>query len=67
MINFQCKDFYTVDDLVNIVHILRPAGVPGIWSRPMRRSAVIFWKKPTKRWRPLTRRIGDSVRSWATC
>ena len=39
MINFQCKDFYTVDDLVNIVHILRsPGGCP--WDMEQTHASI---------------------------
>lgn len=39
MINFQCKDSYTVDDLVEIVHILRsPGGCP--WDMEQTHASI---------------------------
>ena len=49
MIDFQYKDHYGVQDLEEIVRILRaPGAVPGMRSRPTSPSAAISWRRPMR-------------------
>ena len=70
MVDFQPKDRYSMDDLLEIMRLRVPEGCP--WDRGNRITrafAPIFWRRPMKRWRPSSGRGSRAAEgvSWATC
>ena len=70
MLDWNPQPPYTAEQLLQVIRILRDPenGCPWDKVRPMRPSAKTFWKRPARRWRPLTQMTPFcSERNWETC
>ena len=70
MLDWNPQPPYTAEQLLQVIRILRDPenGCPWDKVQTMRPSAKTFWKRPVKRWKPLTQTTPCcSGRSWETC
>ena len=70
MLDFAPREHYTAEDLVELIQILRDPQQGCPWDKVQTHASIRknFWRRPAKRWKPLTPTTRPcSGRNWAIC
>ena len=70
MLDWNPQPPYTAEQLLQVIRILRDPENGCPWDKVQTHASIpkTFWKRPARRWRPLTQMTPFcSGRNWETC